>query len=168
MRIKFTSRIEKVEKRLKWHKKFVFFPKKTSTNEIHFCCYLARKLDSKRATEGYIIGYHRFSGNYQYKTLQELGGRTPSVDTDNYNVLKDEKFQIQEKPLEYGDSLEQIRTLDPINLEQRMAQIEQLKADKSEGAKKIKKEAREFASRYGRKYEEALAVFEEECYQERF
>ena len=94
----------------------------------------------------------------EYKTLQELGGRTPPVDTDNYNVLKDEKFQIQEKPLEYGDSLEQIRTLDPINLEQRMAQIEQLKADKSEGAKKIKKEAREFASRYGRKYEEALAV----------
>ena len=94
----------------------------------------------------------------EYKNLQELGGRTPLKDTEEYNFLKDEKFQIKEKPLEYGDAPEQLRTLDPINLEERMAQIEQLKADKSEGAKKIKKEAREFASRYGRKYEEALAA----------
>ncbi len=94
----------------------------------------------------------------EYKTLQELGGRTAPVDTEAYNFLKDEKFQIKEKPLEYGDAPEQLKTLDPINLEQRMAQIEELKADKSEGAKKIKKEAREFASRYGRKYEEALAA----------
>jgi hypothetical protein len=94
----------------------------------------------------------------EYKTLQELGGRTAPVDTEAYNFLKDEKFQIKEKPLEYGDAPEQLKTLDPINLEQRMAQIDELKADKSEGGKKIKKEAREFASRYGRKYEEALAA----------
>ena len=94
----------------------------------------------------------------EYKTLQELGGRTAPVDTEAYNFLKDEKFQIKEKPLEYGDAPEQLKTLDPVNLEQRMAQIDEIKADKSEGGKKIKKEAREFASRYGRKYEEALAA----------
>ncbi len=75
MRIKFVPRIKKIEARSKWHKKFVFFPKKID-NEIHFCCYLARKLSYSCGK--YENGYGGFFGadklmwyNNQYITIQD-------------------------------------------------------------------------------------------------
>jgi len=74
MKIKYKSRKIKVEERLKWHKKFIIFPRKVSDHELNFLCMVVRKLKdrgqgSNDLYEDIIHGYFMWPC-YEYKSTQ--------------------------------------------------------------------------------------------------
>ena len=74
MTITFKSRKIKVKERLKRHKKFIMFPRKTSDTKISFLCTVVRKLENKGSGnylyEDLIHGYFMWN-HYEYQTIQD-------------------------------------------------------------------------------------------------
>ncbi len=75
MTIIFKSRKTKINERLKWHKKFIIFPRKTSDTKISFLCTVVRKLVNKGNNYNYLYedliqGYFLWN-NYEYLTIQD-------------------------------------------------------------------------------------------------
>lgn len=70
MKIKYTSKTQKVRIRSEWHKKFVFFPKRVADDEFQFLINVGRKLH----TTGKETRWYRwcFLNEYKYKDLQQV------------------------------------------------------------------------------------------------
>ena len=80
----------------------------------------------------------------EFKVLTDVGGARPI------------RLPVETRAEVEAQVPEQVQKLDPIDVKDRQAEVSFIKGAKSEAAKELKKRAREFGSRYGRKYEEVL------------